>query len=410
MTLYNSPPLLSDVLYIVSLLLVVFVSVAFTQSTRQRNYSGMMISMAMFMANYLINQIICVVMKTPESGYNSTLSMICCAIPAWCFVVALLLIMLANAVYLRQCNRWDNTHVSIKSVKESVDKLPSGLAFYMENGTCILVNEKMHELSSHLLGHDVLDGRELFDAVTGQSMRVDMNGRSYLFQRRKLAQDGEMLYELRADDMTELVAKTEQLKKGNEQLADMANRMTQLGQLIDDTIKRQEILQAKIDIHNTMNRLLLTTSIAVNGEASPEDVEKILENWKNNALLLCMDSKTTKTANLRAKLNKLADMLGISLIWEGTIPSDDSALLQLLEVLFHESMINAVKHGNDKYLKVKLWKEAERLHICCTNGWDSGRGEYVEGGGLSNLRRLVVQAGGSMEVSATEEFKLHVVL
>ena len=87
-------------------------------------------------------------------------------------------------------------------------------------------------------------------------------GRRWRFVRRELLLDGERLHELTASDVTAEYAKTEALQRDKEALSRLKAELNEYNLGIDDTVRKQEILRAKVNIHDEMNRLMLSTVAA----------------------------------------------------------------------------------------------------------------------------------------------------
>ncbi len=99
---------------------------------------------------------------------------------------------------------------------------------------------------------------------------------------------------------------------------------------IDDTVRRKEILQAKMNIHDEMNRLMLST-VATDSEDTAA-LDAIFSLWEKNALLLCMESERKAAGHEKSSIEALAKALGLRLIWHDDLPSELSGSQQ--ELLF----------------------------------------------------------------------------
>lgn len=327
-------------------------------------------------------------------------------LPFWLYVFLILSLSLILIYQLKGAIRWKKTHVSVDSIKESIDHLPSGVAIYEENGKCLLVNERMNLLSSALCGHAAMNGKELLETVKGTNMTAELDGRRYAFRSGQLLFGGILVHELIADDVTELYRKAEELKKGNERLTELADKMKQYGLTIDDTVRRQEILQAKVHIHDEMNHLLLATGHAASGAYSQEQLKKILETWKNNALLLAREADAQPQSNTMHDLDTLAQLIGISISWEGDLMTEEPKVLKLFELVSREAMTNAVKHAGATKIRGIIAQREDFLQVTYTNDGTKPDREIVPAGGLGNLGRMLEQSGGSLQIACSPEYSM----
>ena len=357
--------------------------------------------------------------------------------------ISLLLFFSGVSVWLSIANLgWRRNHITPLSIQESFEKLTEGLCFYREDGQCILVNGRMHEICRELTGHMLLNGREFEEFLFGESGNntlVPMPGeRTLSCRHRELGYHGDRIHEVIASDVTEQYAKTLQLKARTERMKEFSHELREYNVGIQDMVRREEILRAKMNIHDEMNRLLLFSKNAISeGE---EEKKKALLAWKSNALLLCKETEGSEGGSSAIRealrdLEAMAKSLKCVLVCVGTSDRATEKAVRLFVLATREALNNAVKHAGARHLFVALEEDEAGMKVSYTNdhaenhslsnresaGNDSldnrmatGIGAKLPGnmtgelGGLKNLRQKLEEAGGEMEITAEPEYRLRI--
>jgi hypothetical protein len=217
-------------------------------------------------------------------------------------------------------------------------------------------------------------------------------------------------HELIADDITEVYKKSEVLRKDNEKAGQLAASMKQYGETITDTVRRQEILQAKVNIHDEMNRMILATKKTIDGPSTQTERDDILKMWRTQTLLLCREADTTRSTNVVSDLNALAASLGIRILWEGEPNTDRKQVLILFLSAAREAMTNAAKHGGAGILSIRVSESDTTLCASFTNDGKKPASRPVESGGLKILREQLEAAGGHMRTDISDGFELSIII
>lgn len=410
MSLINLSPSCQDFMLFLTLLLFIMYIYNILLTLKQRNYMGLFLSLMMFFSTYLLHEILRSFIVYRKNGRMADVIQFFGKYSLELYVAAFILLFLVSVGIHHHCILWKNTHITPSAVKESLDYLPSGIAIYQEDGSCMIVNHQMNRLSTMLLGHGVLDGNELYQAVEQNNMLVTMGDMHYLFHHQIIVYGGDQLHELIADDVTELVEKSQAIQEKNEELRKLALKMKQYGNSIDDTIRSQEILQAKMNIHDEMNQLLLATGHAANCQVSEQELKSILRTWQNNALLLCKEADTHPKSNTEKDLETLGRIIGIEIVWSGELPEENTNLVQTFGRITKEAMNNAVKHANASHLYVRMDTSDDMVTITYTNDGKNPEDETTISGGLKNISLVLEKIGGTMNISSMPEYALTVTI
>ncbi|MBQ7687982.1 MAG: hypothetical protein IJT27_02065 [Clostridia bacterium] len=318
--------------------------------------------------------------------------------PWW--LAAIVLLGLAAAWSLFRVLRREKRSVTPTAVKLCLDRMPCGVCCLYDDGSVLFSNVCMNGLCAAITGSPLPDGDRLFSAANGV---LAVEDRVWRFTRRKILLNGEPLYELIASDITAEYAETQALEHEKTELSRLNRELKEYTVGIDDTVRRQEILQAKVNIHDEMNRLMLSTMAA--GSEDPAAPDRIFSLWEQNALLLCLNAD--ETAAPKDRLEKLAETLKIRLIQNGEPPA---ALSERQQNLFfsaaQEALANAAKHAGAKTMEI-AFRETDTQIICSfSNDGLLPAGEVRPTGGLMNLSLLAKEQGADIAVSIGERFTL----
>lgn len=123
--------------------------------------------------------------------------------PAILFLVIMVVLNVNLASEAGRLQYWRKNHINYSSIKEGMDQLPIGLCYYRKGGYCILVNECMQQISLELTEKELLNGEEFYSQHPNKQYAV--GDRIYEFRHRDLLFRGEMIHEITAVDITELV-------------------------------------------------------------------------------------------------------------------------------------------------------------------------------------------------------------
>ncbi|MBQ3865387.1 MAG: hypothetical protein II776_00680 [Clostridia bacterium] len=325
-----------------------------------------------------------------------------CALPAAVWIVALGVLTLSALAVLIAEIRCGRRSVTPFDVKECLDRIPCGVCCFTEDGTILFSNVCMKRLCAALTGERLSDGRQL---AGFKGRVVSSDGRKWRFADRALALDGASLREVIASDVTAEYAETETLRRDQEELSRLNRELRAYTLGIDEAVRRREILQAKVNIHDEMNRLMLSTVALPGADAEAED--RIFSLWEQNALLLCMEADKNAGAKAADGIEKLAAALRIRLDWKNDLPE---ALTEDQRGLFfitaQEALANASKHAAAARLSVSFEETEKEIRCVFANDGAPPSGPVHFAGGLYNLSLLAGKEGASLSAEAGEGFSL----
>lgn len=298
------------------------------------------------------------------------------------------------------------------SIKESVDKLSSGLCFYEEGGRTILVNGRMSQLCHEILGRDLQDAERFWQILSGGEVgpgveRITFgsypnfrlpDGTVWTFAREEL----EGFIQLTAADTTLQQKLTDELRDKNLDLAAMNLRLRRYGEKVDELARAKERLETKVRLHGELGQALLRARryLVDQGTQGPP-----LDIWRRNIAMLRKEMEAKKGEDPLQILRKAASSAGVELDIRGQLP-ERMGYRQFFLLAASEALTNAVFHAGARTLNIELWETEGQWTMRFTNDGTRPEKEVVEGGGLGSLRRKTEDMGASMKVESFPEFAL----
>lgn len=312
------------------------------------------------------------------------------------------------------------------SVRESVDNLPAGLCFALEGGLPLMVNRTMEDLCQRITGDGLLNANRFWETLRGHrspadvpeieaadAVSVKMNdGRIWVFTRKKITVDGGPVVQFMATDATDLYALGRRLEEDNRALADMNRRLSQYGENVTELTRDEEILETKMQIHDTLGQILMASRVALASaeERDPAFIRELFGKWKQSVALLRHEAVPAASdgADPVRQIEEAAEAAGMRVVFRGRFPREDRAATHLLFTATREALTNAVRHAGAGLLEVEITETAGFWRAVFRNDGEQPAEPIVEGGGLSGLRKRVEDAGGTMTVRADPAFSLTV--
>lgn len=319
------------------------------------------------------------------------------------------ILMISAIVELVSVRKYAKTHIMPTTIQAAMDNLPVGVCIYQENGHPFLVNHKMSELAYALTGHALLNGKNFWEEIQDDLTRKIGEDKIYRFSQNKFELQGEHFVEILADDITEIAVQSQFLEEHNQRLQENIHRMQEYSQEIEETIRKEEILNFKISIHDEMNHLLLATNNAIES-ATAEERKKILDTWKKNILLLCWEADKKEEFSPLSDLEELAQLIGVKLICKNTPQTKDREALNLFILSAQEAMTNAVKHASAKEFCIAIEESEEQFMVTFTNDGEVPNEKVIESGGLGTLRQKIEKIGGTMHIDVNGQYTLCITL
>ena len=338
-----------------------------------------------------------------KTGTISSFGRTMCGI-AWAWWLVAFLLSTLSTVFLFVYNiHYEKNFITPNSIKLYLDQVPCGVCCWRDNGRVLFSNICMNDLCVAITGGQLLNGNHFSEALADEILTV--GEKQWRFTRREIVIGGERIHEMIASDVTVEYAETQALKKDKEELSRLNLELKEYTLSIDETVRHQEILQAKVNIHDEMNRLMLSTMVAESEDTGTLD--GIFALWEQNALLLCMEAEETSDKMAAGRIEQLTEALKMRLIWKQELPT---MLSEKQRSLFYsvaqEAIANAAKHAQAKMMEISYTEGESDICFRFVNDGKMTEKEVTFTGGLANLVRLAEEQGATISVLCGEKFCL----
>lgn len=343
-------------------------------------------------------------------GGTGSLSTWFAELPLYVYIIVLSLITLVIPLFVVRFFKYIGAHVSSSSIVKGFDSSNDGFLYFDEDGACLLINKKMEEIATLLTKNYVLNGHTFLKLVKDQTITLQ-NGMSFKFLDKKVNlnnSDSQIVTELIALDVTELVNKNNLLAEDNKKISEMNKELAAYNEETLEVVRHKEILSAKVNIHNEMNSLVLRSSYLLNNYDKKE-AEKLLSKWENNALLLSKEAETSANADFINDLTILSDAIGVSIDCDNySLVEENEKITSLFVAVTKESLLNIAKHTRCKKLTIKITKEKDKIVMIFSNENVPDFKDIIKGGGLTNVEKRVNELNGKMSIINNEQFILRI--
>ncbi|WP_283170059.1 sensor histidine kinase [Curtanaerobium respiraculi] len=316
------------------------------------------------------------------------------------------------------------------SIKEGIDKLPSGIAFAQMNGMVILVNDRMDLLCHALFERPMQNAGLFWDGLTqgefGTRARVVEAGKEPLvrlpdatlwrFRRTPAVHHGVRIWEIRAHDVTRSIRLNERLREENAELEKAGARLRAYSADVAEFTRDRELLDRKIHTHDELGRLLLTTRALIRefGDAGAtaefeRRLESVWDRWRLSASIMSEEAEPVTPDDLVDQLKETARSAGVDVMMAGELPVSGRAA-ELVYAASGEALSNLLRHAHGSELRIAGSRCGGCWSIRMENDGMVPEKPIVEGGGLSSLRERVEKAEGAMRIETSPRFALEIEL
>lgn len=333
---------------------------------------------------------------------------------AW---LALFVLLAADALLFYYLGQEKKKILPADAIKESLDLLPDGVCFFQKSGMPILVNEQMNKLSAMLTGEGLMNGAGFYENISegrvqkgvvslrrGSNPAVQIpDGTVWDFRMEALQVEGHEICELLAVNVTPQFLLNRELNERNERLNAVNARLRNFSKEVEQVTRQKEILAAKLKLHDDVGRSLLVLRAYLAQPVEMRNRQELLPLWQYIVRVMeDREQEDTQEESL-IRLRKEAEAFHVEIVTQG-IQTEDKQAERIILAAVRECASNTAKHaGGDKLF---LTVEELENEICATltnNGRVPENG-IRETGGLKSLRRMVEEAGGSMEIATEEMF------
>lgn len=307
-------------------------------------------------------------------------------------------------------NKLSRRYRLARQIRRAIDSCPEGICFSNLQGRPILVNRSFNQLLAALTGHTVTNAAEAWEelerhrlpdpelqgAKTGNILICKTGEQIWQLQRRELLAEAASVVEYTASDITELYRSRLRLAEENRLAAEFQARQRELLAQIVQTNLDQELLNAKLRIHDSFGRVLLMTGQAL--EAPERRGDSALRSaWAD--VIRDLENASFRSGERKpspeAELVRVAELIGCRVKFQGEQPRERRALL-LLYAAIREALTNAVRHAGADILWIHIQEEAVCWRVRIGSNGSPPQAPIREGVGLSSLRQRLEREGAQM--------------
>lgn len=338
-------------------------------------------------------------------------------LPLYAFIAYDILLIVLEFIFAISFVKINRQTIGKNSVKKSMDNLPDGICFSKMDGTPLLVNRMMQDISFAVFGKMLAN-----DLVCAKDIKNNnIKEGSKILQRDPLVIEAmgrtwqikviphENVRETLAYDITLEWALYQQIQEKNKQIEKMNASLKDYQINVGKYTRQKEILQAKIKIHDKIGQSLIYFKRYLDMDVkTKEDRDKLISLWMESLVMLdekSEDPYSAKSINKFKKLISTAKDIGVTVNVDGKLPAEDGDLNLLVKIV-HESLNNAIRHGQAKNIWIDLDEDDINIHSRIKNDGIIIHGPIIEKGGLKNIRQIIESCGGKMKIQSDSHFIL----
>lgn len=324
--------------------------------------------------------------------------------------------------------------ITTRSIKESIDLLPDGVCFSTDRGMPILMNSRMRQLCTEFTGEGLMDTEKFWRDLRNGNVRkgirplkqreaafIDTNGQVWDFRRSRLSYGGEKVTEISAVNITTQYHLHKELVARYERLNDVNSRLHHFSEEVEKVTREKEILAAKIKLHDEIGRSLLilrsyltetpeksaqTETPGKSAQTETPDRSRLLPLWQYIVTSMQEGTILKEREDSLLLLKKEAADFNVDIFLEGLLPANPS-VRNVIFAAVRECAGNTAKHARGDRLFITIHDTEENTEVFITNNGNAPGGSIHETGGLKNLRKMVEERGGSMQIKSSPVFVLH---
>ena len=331
-------------------------------------------------------------------------------LPLSCLIAAEVLTTTYLVFAFCRLSQYRREHLTPLSVKKAIDLLPAGVAFATEEGSVVFANLTMNKLSRALTGRVLTDttpiltlreneGSDIFRLAVPNSSSV------WQFSSDSVDKDGSLYRRLIATDISAQAAVNKVLQEKHDKLTELNRRLDIYNRNAERIIISQELLNARMQVHNETGHILLACRHYMDHPSAVEEEGLLMALKLTNAHLLNEYESDDTERDALSEAIEMASSIGVKVWLTGMIPERGNPRA-ILAAAVSECATNVRKHADGDTLTVTTSETDGLVSMTLIGNGNSVTKPVTESGGLASLRRLTEQAGGTMEITAASDFTL----
>ena len=320
-------------------------------------------------------------------------------------------------IFLKSDYEAERKTISRRSIKQALDEIPAGIAFFREDGTLTLYNHKMLELSEILSGKALINLNELRQMLdTNEELKETEDiyrfpdGSAWRYEEADLITGDGMCYKrVSFFDVTELLRLKEELEEQTEALKRMQEEIKKLSENSRKLAKEEETLAIKTAWHDVMGEGLTAIRRLMTEGENDKTAEEVILKWKKTVASIRRDNDASifRQGDME-DLYMDAQAVGIKLTTQGE-PPEAGDIYETFILAIRTCLLNAVQHAKATELYVDFTENKGKFTLSISNNGMIPGKEIIPSGGLLNVKNRVEYQGGKLNIISEPAFKLTVI-
>ena len=405
---------------IFSLLLFFTGVTVFALMIRQKRAAGSAASLFTLFLSYGLFQYIGFFLQ--KKGDAQAVGHFAPAIPDWLILSICMALTIGEMLLFSSIVSHRKKRITLMSIKEATDSLPMGILCYAPNGRILLANPTMEQFCKRLTGELLTDGAnfaeklhmgeflcgcQVIDAPETLVIRLS-DDTVWTVTEEIIPYESVSILAIMVSDITDAYRKTQELRQVQEKVLMQSAKLIKTNQEIVALTTEQELLAAKVKIHDELGQNLLSIKrMILNGYGTENEKADMIKRLHKNIDFLKGEADTIPDEY--ELMIGTAKRLGVNVVVSGDLPQTEP-MKHIIAAGIHECFTNTLRHAHGNRLNVCIAENENLLTAVFTNNGSLPTGEIQEKGGLKLLRALVERAGGQMTVSAEPDLSITIEL
>lgn len=303
------------------------------------------------------------------------------------------------------------------SVKQALDRLPTGLLFYDRRGTIQIMNDTMRDFAERLVGYVPRNGENFYARLAvgdvlppaivepfGKDLLVRVGDDVYAVSLDPIEDKKRGYWQVAARDVTYWWEGRQELYARNQRLAERQEELTQQLANLDRIVAERESIRMKKRFHDALGQRVAVMLRALKEDTVPDQAtlkayaEGLPEEFYSDEAEASADEQYRE-------LVKLYRGISVELLKRGKFPEDE-CLAKIFVEIIREATTNAVRHGLADQIYITLKEDEAEYRLTVRDNGMSVNAPQPEGGGLKGMRAVLDELNGSLEIATERGFTL----
>ena len=304
------------------------------------------------------------------------------------------------------------------SIKKALDEIPVGICYFHMDGTPVLCNRQMYELSEAMFGRLFVGFDDLKYMLESRSdwkktyhVYRFPDGAAWRYMERSFrTEDGTLYIAANFFNVSEISNRKIELEMQTKELQNMSLEIRRLSENTKQLARQEEMLSMKSTWHDIMGEGLAAIRSSLLCRGNDESIEAALIRWKRAVVSIKRDNEEeNQRRDDMGDLYVDASAVGIKLDIEGEMPEDED-ISEIFALIIRNCLLNALQHAKATEVYAVIREKFQNHVICITNNGEAPVGEITPKGGLLNVKNHVEYIGGQLLIRSAPSFMLTAVI